>query len=302
VERAVDPDEKTASIASDALTVEIFALGAELATVRDRSGRDLLWSGDPAVWSGRAPILFPVIGMLKDDRYRFDGRDYAMPKHGFARRSEFEIVSGTADAVTMRLDAIAATRAIYPFDFRLDLTFAVDASTLRVTAAIANRGDGPMPASFGFHPAMGWPLPFHLPRAEHVIRFARPEPAPVRRIDGEGLLTPKAQPTPVEGDRLVLRDALFVDDALIFDAVASRTVAYGAESGPRIEVSFEDFDTLGVWTKPGAPFICIEPWRGLPDPEGFIGDIRDKRGIMEIAAGESRTLSMRLALIADEAG
>jgi galactose mutarotase-like enzyme len=297
----LNPGAESAHIASSALTVEISALGAELATVRDHSGRDLLWSGDPAFWSGRAPILFPFIGMLRDGRYRLGGREYAMPKHGFARRSMFEILPGSADAVAMRLDASAETRPIYPFDFRLELAFVVQASALDVTATIANRGDGPMPASFGFHPALRWPLPFDRPRAQHVIRFDAPEPAPVRRIDGDGLLIPQAQPTPVEGDRLALCDELFVDDALLFDRLVSRSVAYSAGSGPRIEVSFKDFDTLGVWTKPGAPFICIEPWRGLPDPEGFNGDVRDKPGIIDIPAGEARTLSVRLTLLEDTA-
>jgi galactose mutarotase-like enzyme len=300
MERFMDPGANSAGIASELLRVEISALGAELAAIRDSAGRDLLWNGDPAFWSGRAPILFPVIGMLRDGRYRFGGQDYAMPKHGFARRSVFEVLPGAADAVTMRLDATPATRAIYPFEFRLDVTFAVQASALSITATIANLGDGSMPASFGFHPALRWPLPFGRPRAEHAIRFAEPEPAPVRRIDSDGFLTPTRHPTPVEGDHLRLRDDLFVDDALIFDQLGSRSVRYGASSGPGIKVRFDDFATLGVWTKPGAPFICIEPWRGFSDPEGFSGDIRDKPGIMEIPAGGSRALSMRLELRSDK--
>jgi galactose mutarotase-like enzyme len=292
----MDRDAEIACIASTSLEVEISALGAELAAIRDAAGHDLLWNGDPAFWTGRAPVLFPVIGLLQGGRYRWDGAEFQMPKHGFARRTKFEILPGTPDAVTMRLDATAATRAIYPFEFRLEVTFAVQASSLSVTAAIFNRGDRSMPASFGFHPALRWPLPFGRPRAEHVIRFAQPEPAPVRRIDADGFLTPTAHATPVEGDRLQLRDDLFVDDALIFDQLRSRSVRYGAEEGPSMEVRFDDFTTLGVWTKPGAPFICIEPWRGFSDPEGFNGDIREKPGIMEIPAGGSRALSMRLTL------
>jgi galactose mutarotase-like enzyme len=297
----MDLSADRARISSGELDVEISPLGAELYAIRDRAGRDLLWNGDPAFWKGRAPILFPIIGELRGGRYRFDGRDYQMPKHGFARRSTFEVLPGAADAVTMRLDPTDAIRAIYPFEFRLEITFAVEAASLRITAAIANRGERSMPASFGFHPAFRWPLPFGQPRADHAIRFSHPEPAPIRRIDRGGLLTPTPHPTPVEGDRLRLRDDLFVDDALIFDQLSSRSVRYGAADGPGIEVSFEDFDTLGVWTKPGAPFICIEPWRGVADPEGFDGDIRDKPGIMEIAAGVSRELSMRITLVAEVA-
>jgi galactose mutarotase-like enzyme len=297
----MDGAANSANIASTALAVEISPWGAELSAIRDSAGNDFLWSGDPKVWSGRAPILFPVVGMLQGGRYRYDGRAYDMPKHGFARRSLFEVLAVETDTVTMRLDATSATRAIYPFEFRLDVAFAVLGSTLTITATIANLGDRPMPASLGFHPALRWPLPFGRPREAHAIRFAEPEPAPVRRIDRDGFLTPVPHPTPVEGDRLRLRDALFVDDALIFDQLRSRSVRYGAESGPSIAVRFDDFATLGVWTKPGAPFICIEPWRGVSDPEGFRGDIREKPGMMEIPAGGSRVLSMGLDFDLDPA-
>lgn len=290
-------DPETVAISSAGLGAHVSTLGAELVRLTDAAGTDLQWSGDPAVWSGRAPILFPVIGLLVGGRYRFDGVDYAMPKHGFARHSTFGIVARAPDGATLRLVASAATRAIYPFAFRLDIGFALAGATLRVSAAIANLDDRPMPASFGFHPALRWPLPYGEPREDHAIRFARDEPAPVRRIDRDGFLTPEPVPTPVIGDTLALRDALFADDALIFDALRGRAVSYGATRGPRLAVAFEDFPTLGVWTKPGAGFVCIEPWQGCSDPAGFAGDIRDKPGIVMIAPGATRTMAMTLTLV-----
>jgi len=286
------------TIASDRLTAGISTLGAELQHLTDRDGHELQWDGDPAVWHGRAPILFPVIGLLEGGHYRLDGTSYPMPKHGFARHSTFEIVAQTADAVTLRLTASDETRAIYPFDFQLDIAFSLAGATLEVVATITNGGDRAMPASFGFHPALRWPLPFGQPRDAHAIRFERDEPAPVRRIDTNGFLLPEAQPSPVVGNLLTLRDDLFVDDALIFDSLASRRVSYGAATGPRLTVDFTDFPTLGVWTKPGAGFICIEPWQGFSDPAGFAGDIRDKPGIIEIAAGASTRLAMHITLTA----
>ncbi|MDB5736722.1 MAG: aldose 1-epimerase family protein [Sphingomonas bacterium] len=285
-----------ATIASAFLKAEVSSLGAELQSLTTDDGRDLQWNGDPAVWRGRAPILFPVIGLLEGGQYRLGGSSYAMPKHGFARHSVFGIMSTTSNTVEFRLSACPATRAIYPFEFQLDIGFEIVERTLTLSAVISNHGSDPMPASFGFHPALRWPLPFGQPRADHRLRFPEDEPAPVRRIDTNGFLKPGPMPSPIVGDTLTLRDDLFVDDALIFDRLRSRSLRYGAPDGPQLHVRFDDFPTLGVWTKPGAEFICIEPWHGFSDPVGFTGDIRDKPGIFEIAPGATRSMSMSITL------
>jgi galactose mutarotase-like enzyme len=286
----------TATISSAALSATISTLGAELQTLQTADGRDLLWNGDPTFWTGRAPILFPVIGMLNGGIYRYDGQTYAMPKHGFARRKAFMVTAQCDTSVTFRLDADAQTAAIYPFDFTLDVEFTLAGTCLTVTAIIANHGAAAMPASIGFHPALRWPLPFGQQRAAHRLLFDADEPAPVRRIDADGLLKPDPVATPVVGARLALRDDLFVEDALIFDVLRSRSVQYGADEGPRIKVGFADFPTLGVWSKPGAGFICIEPWQGSSDPEGFSGDIRDKPGIVMVEPGNARQQAMSITL------
>lgn len=283
-------------IASAQLSAVIAVVGAELQSVQIAHGAQLLWDGDPAFWTGRAPILFPVIGELAGGVYRYDGRAYAMPKHGFARRSTFTVITAEADRAVLRLSANAATRAVYPFEFALDLEYALDGAQLTMAATITNQGTRAMPASFGFHPALRWPLPFGEARAEHRLLFAQAEPAPVRRIDARGLLRPEPEPSPVTGNRLDLRDDLFTGDALIFDRLGSRAVSYGADHGPQLRVGFADFPTLGVWTKPGAGFVCIEPWQGSADPVGFSGDIRDKPGIMLVEPGAARRLSMTIAL------
>ena len=287
---------------SEALTASVSTLGAELQSLRTAGGEDLLWGGDPAVWSGRAPILFPIVGALVNGRFRLDGREYALPKHGFASRSTFAVARSAPDRATLRLEADAQTRAAYPFAFRLDLTFALAGAALVLEARVSNLGDAPMPFSLGFHPAFRWPLPFGRPRAEHRVAFARPEPAPVRRIDAQGLLTPRLEPTPVVDRTLALRDDLFTDDALIFDPFASRSLSYGAPAGPQLEMSFEGFTQFGAWTKPGADFIALEPRAGGPDPQGFDGDIWSKPGIRTVAPGASADLSMRVALAADGSG
>ena len=284
------------SIRSDELSADISTMGAELQALRDRDGRDLLWNGDPAFWTGRAPVLFPVIGCVAGGVVRVDGVAYTMAKHGFARHSEWQVAEQAADALTLRLDASAATRASYPYAFVLDLRFAIEGAALALTATLHNPGDADLPASFGFHPALRWPLPGGAPREAHLLRFERDEPAPVRRIDAAGLVRPQAEPSPVAARDLHLRDALFEDDALIFDPIASRRLTYGAPGRTALEIEFPGMPQLGVWTKPGAGYICIEPWAGIADPEGYAGELRDKPGIVRVPAGETHVFAMRIAL------
>lgn len=284
----------TLRIAGDRLSAEIALDGAELFRLQDEQARDLLWDGDPAFWTGRAPILFPVVGMTAGDTIRIDGRAYPMAKHGFARRRRFDPVEQSDTAVTLRLRADAETRAAYPFDFTLDLRFAVEGAALLCAATLHNDGERELPASFGYHPAFRWPLPWGGARSDHRIAFEHDEPQPIRRIGSDGLLHEATEPSPVAGRDLVLRDALFEDDALIFDPLHSREVRYGVPGGRQLAVSFPDMPLLGIWTKPGAPYICIEPWQGIADPAGYSGAFRDKPGVIAVAAGAARQWRMRI--------
>jgi galactose mutarotase-like enzyme len=287
----------TIRIASDALSADFSTLGAEMRMLRDEAGRDLQSDGPPAFWTGRAPLLFPIVGAVNRDTIHIDGKAYPMAKHGFARVSEFALIDQQPASATFRLAANNATRKHYPFEFRLDIHAAIVGAALTITATLTNPGDTPLPASFGFHPAFRWPLPWGGDRADHRLIFAEAEPGPIRRIDIKtGLLLPQPQPTPIAGDTLVPRDDLFVPDALIFDQLRSRKVRYGVPGNRMIEIAFPDMPLLGVWTKPGAPFLCIEPWQGLADPVGYDGDFRAKPDVVEIAPGTSRNFAITITL------
>jgi len=281
-------------IRSDRLSAAINPLGAELTRLRDADGRELMTNADPAFWTGRAPILFPIVGRVNDDTLRLDGRSYAMEKHGFARRRTFELVHHTDNAATFRLTADDETRAHYPVDFVLEVGFAIDAATLIVDVRIHNPGNVPLPASLGFHPAFAWPLPYGRPRADHRITFAAVEPGDIVALD-DGLFATRRR-SPLDGRVLHLADDLFADDALIWDPVAAQSVTYGATDGPRLRVDFPDTPYLGIWTKPGAAFVCIEPWHGHADPVGFDGDFRAKPGVFEVAPGGDWTGRMAITL------
>ena len=281
------------AIASDALSITIARCGAELQRIVDAEGRDLLWDGDPAWWVGRAPFLFPIVGALNRGEYRLGERTYRLPKHGFARVSTFEPVEQSGDRATLRLRASEDTRAQYPFDFTLDIAFAVEGAALRIEASVANGGGEPMPMSFGFHPALRWPLPCGAPREAHVVEFAEPETSPTFRWDAAGLVTPLAHPNPVGGRTLHPTDALFAEDAVFFPAPASRSLWYGAPGTPGVRLDWQ-VPELGIWTKPGAHFVCIEPWQGHNDPQGFDRDFRAKPGIVEVAPGGTWRTEIRL--------
>ncbi len=189
------------TLRSPALCAAISPLGAQLSVLRDAADRDLQWQGDPAVWAGRAPLLFPIVGMLNGGEYRTGGQRFALPRHGFARGRRFAVTQCGPTGATFRLTADAQTLAIYPYEFELDVSFAIEDATLAVTSWIRNRGDHDMPASLGYHPAFAWPLPYGENRAAHFIEFEDDEPAPIRRLDGNGLLTPERVATPVQNRR-----------------------------------------------------------------------------------------------------
>jgi galactose mutarotase-like enzyme len=282
------------TLSSGRLEAAVSPLGAELRSLRV-DGREVIWRADPAWWGSSAPILFPIVGGLNGDAYRVGGQSFNLPRHGFARRRRFELVEAAGDRAVFRLEADAQTRAVYPFDFRLDIVFQI-AEALSVCAIVENRGSGPMPASFGFHPAFNWPLDPAGDRAAYRLVFDEDEPAPMRRLTGGGLVEPDPIPSPILGRDLPLTDALFADDALIFDQPRSRGLLYGAPGGLNLRIDYPDMPYLGVWTKPGAPFVCIEPWQGLADPEGYAGDLADKPGMVTLAPGAQRRFEMRVGV------
>ncbi len=284
------------TISSGVLTAAIDPLGAELVHLRDADGRELMTDADPAFWTGHAPILFPVVGMPFEETIRIDGIARPMKKHGFARHSRFDAVAQSDASVTFALTDSDDTRASYPFAFRLELAYTLDGATLTIKARIVNPAAVPLPASFGFHPAFAWPLPYGQDRAAHRILFEADEPDTLRTIAADGTIADARKPSPLDGRELALRDDLFAHDALVWDHIRSQAVTYGAPTGPRLRIAFPDTPMLGIWTKPGAAYVCVEPWHGIADPEGFTGEYRDKPGVFEVPAGGDKRITMSVTL------
>lgn len=291
------PDPVT--IGNGAITASICPFGAELVSLRDASGAQWMHDGDRRWWSGRAPLLFPIVGALADNRLRHHGRDYAMEKHGFARRSLFARGPASQDSVRFTLRDSDTTRAHYPFAFRLDVDFRVAGTTLHTTATIANNGDEPLPFSFGYHPAFVWPLPSAGAKEGHRLTFERREDAPIRAIVPDtGLMLPDPVPSPLSDGRSFAPEAAhFVGDALIWDRLDSRSLTWGVPDGAQLRVDFPDMAMMGLWQVPGAPYLCIEPWAGHADPVGYDGEFSDKPGVTVLPPGASVAYRMDLTLL-----
>lgn len=292
----------THSIAGAGLTAVIKAEGAELCSLRDAAGRELLWQVQQP-WPRHAPNLFPIVGRLRDDRLRLDGQEYRVTQHGFARDQRFEWAQHGPDACRLVLADSAATRAMFPRAFRFEIAYAVQADTLLVTFRVINPGNVVLPASMGAHPAFRWPLPGGIAKQDHTLEFDREETAPIRRVAG-GLMLAETFPNPVQGRLLRLDTTLFAHDAIIMDRPASRSVRYtasgpsgAAPDAPVIKVSWDDgFPELGIWSRPDADLLCIEPWHGMSSPADFDGDFHDKPGVMLLQPGETRHATYRIRI------
>lgn len=279
------------TIGTAAISATIKQEGAELTSLRDAAGEELLWQAGPE-WPRQSPVLFPVVGRLAGDTLRHQGREYRVTQHGFARDSLFEWVERTPTRTVLRLAESDATRAVYPFAFLLEMIYAVEGETLSVTGRVSNPGNVVLPCGIGAHPAFRWPLAAGVAQEAHVLEFDTPETGPALAVEG-GLLG-EEEPLPFDGRVLPLSPALFAQDALVMPGVASRSVRFvaaGEDGVPArvLTVAWEGYKDLGVWSKPGgAPFLCIEPWFSMASPVGWDGEIADKPGILLLPPGESR--------------
>ena len=286
-------------IANAKLTAEVKAEGAELASLRDAEGREFIWQAGPE-WPRHSPVLFPVVGRLREDRLRVGPHAYPMGQHGFARDSRFTLVEQAADACRFALQDGLATQAAYPFGFRLEVAYALHGATLAVTFTVGNPGEATLPFSIGAHPAFRWPLPGTTTKSGHRIEFEQEESGPLYRLNEEGLIdpTPHALPVPPHGKVLGLREELFRPSAMILLDPASRRLRYSGPGTPALEVAWQGFEQLGLWMKPGAEFLCIEPWAGHADVAGFDGDVWQKPGIQTVGPGEARSFTWRVSVSA----
>ncbi len=266
------------------LRATVSSLGAEMQSLTF-DGAPLLWHGDAAFWGGRSPVLFPIVGRAEGDRIAVDGHVATMAQHGFARRMGFALAEAGGNSCRHELTDTEATRAVYPFAFRLTLSHAIEGTTLRVAARVENRDGKAMPFGLGFHPAFLWPLPGCAGQAHRIVldNGAAPDMARLWR----GLLTTGRRASPFDAGGLTLAPEQFAEDAMIFPEGAGSGLTYRAETGPALRFRFENLPNLALWSKPGAPFVCIEPWHGMAAQEGAGPEISARPFSVILPPGEA---------------
>lgn len=260
---------------------KIAEFGAEVKSIV-KDGTEYIWQGDPKFWARSAPIMFPICGGLKNDTYTLDGVAYQLPKHGFAPKREFEVESVTADTATLVLRDSEETRASYPFAFALRVTFKLVGETLETTYVIENNDEKTLYCSVGAHEAYATPEGIEA----YDIIFPEKETLYAYALNGN-ILTDYTKLIMEDSYVLPLKDEYFYLDALVFRDLKSRSaILRNRESGREVKVEFPEFDYFLLWHKYTAPYICLEPWCGIPDVAGSSYELSEKEGIHAVPAGE----------------
>lgn len=273
---------KEIKISSKSLKVTISSMGAEIVSIK-KGENELIWQADPNVWKGHAPLLFPICGGLKDDKFVYGGKEYIMSKHGFARKHEFEVDAASESSATFLLKSNDETRKCYPFDFELRVIYSLIENELTVTYDIKNTTDGDMYFSIGSHEAYSCPDGI----SEWSVIFEKDEDLIATPVDGP-LLTYDENVILKSTRILPLKDEYFNIDALVFQNLKSRKLVLRNErTGYEIELDFDGFPYLLIWTKPNAKYICLEPWCGIPDFVDSNFDITKKKGIIRLEKGDA---------------
>ena len=284
------------TLKNEQLTLEIATLGAELRSVKNAEGTEFMWQGDSRYWGGTAPWLFPICGRLHGTGYTYQGVEYPMERHGFARRCEFAVREQSSTALTMVLTPNEKTRAVYPFDFLFEIAYRLDGNRVFVTLTVVNKGREIMPAAVGGHPGFSLPLGGVGSYDDCYLEFSTPC-TPCKVIFSENLLDSGVRsPYPLEdGRRIPLSRELFANDAIFLCDMASAVTLRSKKSEHAVQVSYGDIPYLGIWSAAsGGDFVCIEPWCGMASLEGVTA-LEEKSDMMQIAPGEARTVELDIA-------
>lgn len=261
------------------LTCEIDDMGAQLHSLKlKENGKEYIWQGNPDIWYGQAPVLFPVIGQLINDKYFYNGKEYTMPKHGLARKLLFTVKECEGAKAVFSLESDENTLKSYPFEFEYLVTFELKEKALVNTMTVINKTKGEMYFSVGAHPAFNCSV-------GDVIEFEKPETLSTERIDKENLIIPEKFPLIENSKEIEITKEIFEPDALILSDIQSEKLTIKGEN--EVEFTFGKCPFLGIWAKPGAPYVCIEPWYGVNDGRDVKSDISEKRGIQHLNEGET---------------
>jgi galactose mutarotase-like enzyme len=268
------------SIQNEFLTVRVNRLGAELCSVKDSVGTEFIWQAEE-VWPKHAPNLFPIVGSLLDHEYTYHGKSYALSHHGFSRNKEFDMLHQSEHSICLVLQQDEETLKSYPFKFTFLVTYTLNANNLMQTFRIINDDDKTIPVSFGGHPGFN-----ASPIDDFEILFSEEESVKSNQLSGPYINQNTIEI--IQKDRIPLNESIFVNDALIFQGLSSKEVTLQKKNSTyAVKMDISEFPYLGIWAKPGAPYVCLEPWQGLADFLDHTKNIEQKRGMLILPiAGE----------------
>lgn len=276
----------------DLLSIAVATKGAELKSLK-MNEREYMWSADPQVWPRTSPVLFPFVGRLRGQQYTYNGVTYNPPVHGFARDAEFELINRSDNSLRFGMKDSDATKQVYPFSFEFEIIYTLDGNKLKVTYVVKNKGREEMMFSLGGHPGFVCPPAGVEKRSQCYIRFEKGdvclEKIVSRGVDmNTGLVTYEYSDYILEDGNLAIADDLFKNDALVIEnSQVNKVSLLDSDKNPYVTLEM-DAPIYGIWSgvKPGAPFICIEPWFGRCDAIDFDGDLNMREHQNILKAGE----------------
>ena len=281
------------TLENDNLKVTISAKGAELQSIYNKHTKlEYLWSGDPKFWAKKSPVLFPIVGELKNNNYNYNGKTYQMGRHGFARDMEFEVTEQTATSITFTIKDNAETLTKYPFHFKFSVKYAVNLNNVITDYIVENTGKEVMYFSVGGHPAFSVPVAADTSFEDYYLQFSETENAGRWPLSSNGLIETTPEPFLENTDHLALQKSLFYSDALVFKNLTSHFITIKSnKTAHGVSMYYRGFPYTGIWSYKNADFVCIEPWCGIADNVDATGELQNKEGINTLQPSEVFTRS-----------
>ena len=278
------------TIQNQAIKAVIKTKGAELSSLQ-KEDKNYIWEINSEFWNKTSPILFPIVGALKNGEYFHEGKVYKLSRHGFARDFEFEVIENSENAVVFSLKSNEETLKVYPFHFELQLSYILEDNKLVVKYEIINRSSEKMYYSIGAHPAFNIDGDFE----DFSLVFDDEKDLETYKLE-QDLFSGKTEILKLNGNVLPLQYELFEEDALVFKNFATKSLTLAKNNESVMKVSFPDFPYLGIWTKKDAPFICIEPWLGIADNANASSKIEEKEGIQILENNSKKQIAWSVEL------
>jgi galactose mutarotase-like enzyme len=274
----------TTTIFNSELSATINHKGAELISLKKiNSNKEYIWEGNQIFWGKHSPILFPIVGTLKNNSYKYKNNLYSLSRHGFARDMDFNLIESKENKVILSLSSNAVTKERFPFEFELRIIYTLHFSLLYVNYQVINKSFDIMPYSIGGHPAFALRQKFET----YSLQFETDENLTCYQLDND-LLSENTKQIELVKNRLPLTYSLFENDALILKKLKSKQIQIVENGIPILNFNFKDFPNFGIWTKINAPFICLEPWFGYSDVLNSNGNILEKEGIQLLESNSSK--------------